>query len=212
MNNRDSLKDLFEPRLEPVPLGQADALNDRGQIRGDHDLNPASTPPADIIYKPAAVLVPIGFRNNSPQVVLTRRAGHLEKHAGQISFPGGRAEQEDLTAVETALRESEEEIGLAPDHVEVVGALNTYLTVTNYSVTPVVGLVEPQAGFVAEEGEVAEIFEVPLSFLLDHQNHQKHSGFHNGIERFWYAMPYNDYYIWGATAGMIRDLSERVMK
>ncbi|MEP3247042.1 MAG: CoA pyrophosphatase [Sneathiella sp.] len=211
-SNKDILKNAVGPQLDPVPEGPADALDDFGNIRGDHDLNPASTPPSDTVYKPAAVLVPIILRAEQPNVILTRRAGHLDKHAGQISFPGGRAEDHDATAVDTALRESEEEIGLLASSVDVIGRLNTYLTVTNYSVTPVVGLVEPKVDLVAEAGEVAEIFEVPLSFLMNPKNHQRHSGFHNGIERFWYAMPYQDYYIWGATAGMIRDLSERVIK
>ncbi len=211
-SNKDILKNAVGAQLDPVPEGPADALDDFGNIRGDHDLNPASTPPSDTVYKPAAVLVPIILRAEQPNVILTRRAGHLDKHAGQISFPGGRAEDHDATAVDTALRESEEEIGLLASSVDVIGRLNTYLTVTNYSVTPVVGLVEPKVDLVAEAGEVAEIFEVPLSFLMNPKNHQRHSGFHNGIERFWYAMPYQDYYIWGATAGMIRDLSERVIK
>ncbi|WP_169544611.1 CoA pyrophosphatase [Sneathiella aquimaris] len=206
----DILKETLAPVLDPIPESNRTVLDEFGNFRGDHDLNPASFPQHNIVYKPAAVLVPIVHRQSKPHVILTRRAGHLNKHAGQISFPGGRAEETDQSVVDTALRESHEEIGLVPSRVDVLGTLNTYLTVTHYSVTPVVGLVEPEGDFVAEVNEVSEIFEVPLDFLIDAENHQKHSGFHNGIERFWYAMPYNDYYIWGATAGMIKDLSDRI--
>jgi len=208
-NNKQVLRDVFQSFLEPSPSGFYEHLGKEGGFKGDHDLNPASHPCEVKTLKPAAVLVPIVVRDDEPSVILTKRAAHMNKHAGQVSFPGGRAEKEDGTAVQTALRESQEEIGLDPALVEVVGTLSTYVTVTEYSVTPVVGLVEPTFELKAEESEVAEIFEVPLRFLLDQRNHQKHSGFHNGIERFWYAMPYNDYYIWGATAGMIKDLSER---
>ncbi|MBO6827320.1 MAG: CoA pyrophosphatase [Sneathiella sp.] len=207
-NDRVGLKSFFEDVLDPFPDIHPTEITKGG--KGDHDLNPASFPGNVTSFKPAAVLVPIVLRNEEPSVILTRRASHLKKHAGQISFPGGRAEDEDGSVIQTALRESEEEIGLDPSLVEAVGTLSTYVTVTHYSVVPVVGFVEPDFNLTPEEGEVAEIFEVPLQFLLDRTNHQKHSGFHNGIERFWYAMPYNDYYIWGATAGMIKDLSERV--
>lgn len=210
-NNRDSLKEIFSSFLGPIPGSHSEVLDEDGHFRGDHDLNPASFPKEDIVYKPAAVLVPIVMRGDDPTIILTKRASHLNNHAGQISFPGGRAEEVDLGPVETALRESAEEIALDPDLVDVIGTLNTYLTVTHYSVTPVVGLIEPGFKLDADAGEVAEIFEVPLRFLLDKNNHKKHSGFHNGIERFWYAMPYNDYYIWGATAGMLKDMSERVI-
>ncbi|MBL4667314.1 MAG: CoA pyrophosphatase [Sneathiella sp.] len=207
--NKQDLRETFQRFLEPSPTGFYEHLGSEEGFKGDHDLNPASFPGEVKTLKPAAVLVPIVVRSDEPTVILTKRAPHMNKHAGQISFPGGRAEQEDETAVNTALRESQEEIGLDPALVEVVGTLSTYVTVTEYSVTPVVGLVEPTFDLKAEVSEVAEIFEVPLRFLMDQRNHQKHSGFHNGIERFWYAMPYNDYYIWGATAGMIKDLFER---
>jgi 8-oxo-dGTP pyrophosphatase MutT (NUDIX family) len=209
VSDRPIIKNALQPVLEPSPIEAQRSVSSEEFFKGDHDLNPASFPGAAKTFKPAAVLVPIVMRDAEPSVILTRRASHLNNHAGQISFPGGRAEDHDGTAVDTALRESEEEIGLAPRLVEVIGALSTYVTVTQYSVIPVVGLVEPTFDLQAQVSEVAEIFEVPLRFLLDRTNHQKHSGFHNGVERFWYAMPYNDYYIWGATAGMIKDLSER---
>ena len=209
-SNKEELRARITPLLDSVHIEQSPADWRSGAVRGDHDLNPATAPDIQSSFKKAAVLVPIVLRAAEPHVILTKRADHLNKHAGQISFPGGRAEEEDATVVHTALRESEEEIGLDPGYVDIIGRLNTYLTVTNYAVTPIVGLVEPVNNLVAEVSEVDEIFEVPLRFLLDMSNHQKHSGYHNGIERFWYAMPYGDYYIWGATAGMIRDLSERV--
>ena len=196
--------------LDPVPTGLSTVLTLEGRIRGDHDLNPASAPDRSLTFTPAAVLVPIVMRKDGWTVLLTRRATHLSRHAGQISFPGGRSDPEDRDAVATALRESQEEISLDPSLVEVVGALTPYITVTQYSVTPIVGLVRPAFDLQAEEGEVSEIFEVPLAFLLDHANRKQHSGFHNGVERFWYAIPFGDYYIWGATAGMIKDLSDRV--
>lgn len=204
------IREKFKSVLDPIPSSPLKVLDEKGHFRGDHDLNLASFPRKNGVYKPAAVLIPIVMRDAEPVVILTRRANHLNKHAGQISFPGGRAEDIDLSAVETALRESEEEIGLNPDLVEIAGSLSTYLTVTHYSVTPIVGFIQPGFDLRADAGEVAEIFEVPLNFLMDKKNHKKHSGFHNGIERFWYAMPYEEYYIWGATAGMIKDLSERV--
>lgn len=206
------IRKTYRSLLDPIPASAAEYLDQKGAFRGDHDLNPASFPHKPKVYKPAAVLVPIVMRENEPSVILTRRAEHMNKHAGQISFPGGRTEEADASVVETALRESEEEIGLRPDLVEIAGALNPYLTVTDYLVTPIVGFIEPGFSLVPEVKEVSEIFEVPLNFLMNSANHQRHSGFHNGIERFWYAMPYNDYYIWGATAGMLKDLSERVQK
>ena len=210
MSKEQELTERLRKGLGPVPTEISPALNLEGKFRGDHDLNPASAPLREDVYTPAAVLVPIVLREEGPTVILTRRATHLAKHAGQISFPGGRADEGDASAVATALRESHEEISLDPSLVEVVGSLNTYITITRYSVTPVVGLVKPSFSLKPEAGEVSEIFEVPLDFLLDQQNRKKHSGFHNGIERFWYAIPFGDYYIWGATAGMIKDLSERM--
>ena len=212
VNNKEILRQHFRSFLDPAPGNTAHDEISGGFFKGDHDLNPASFPGEVAAFKPAAVLVPIVLRDDELSVILTRRASHMKKHAGQISFPGGRAEDIDDDPICTALRESEEEIGLDRNLVEIVGSLSPYVTVTQYSVIPVVGLVEPTFNLVPEESEVAEIFEVPLKFLMDEVNHQKHSGFHNGIERFWYAMPYNDYYIWGATAGMLKDLSDRVKK
>ena len=155
---------------------------------------------------PAAVLVPVVRRENGLTVLFTRRTAHLSDHAGQISFPGGRSEPGDAGAAETALREAAEEIGLAAERVEVLGELPTYVTVTGYRVTPVVGLVTPPLELRPDDFEVAEVFEVPLGFLLDPVNHQRNSVVHEGRERRYYAIPYRQYYIWGATAGMLMNL------
>jgi len=153
--------------------------------------------------RPAAVLVPVVRRENGLTVLLTRRTAHLNDHAGQISFPGGRSEPADACAAATALRETVEEIGLAAERVEVLGELPQYVTVTGYRVTPVVGLVTPPLDLRPDEFEVAEVFEVPLTFLLDPANHQSNWVRYEGRERRYYAMPYRQYYIWGATAGML---------
>jgi 8-oxo-dGTP pyrophosphatase MutT (NUDIX family) len=159
---------------------------------------------------PAAVLFPIVLRDEGHTVLLTQRTAHLRDHAGQISFPGGRVEEEDPSPVATALRETEEEIGLSRAHVEILGYLPEYRTGTGFRVTPVVALVKPPFELALDAFEVAEAFEVPLAFLLDPANHQRHSLHYRGALRHFFAMPYGDYFIWGATAGMIRSLTERL--
>lgn len=159
---------------------------------------------------PAAVLFPIVLREAGKTVLLTQRTAHLRDHAGQISFPGGRVEEEDASPVHTALRETEEEIGLAREHVEILGFLPEYRTGTGFRVTPVVGVVRPPFDLVLDPFEVAEAFEVPLDFLLDPANHKEHSLHYRGALRHYFAMPYDDYFIWGATAGMIRSLTARL--
>ena len=155
---------------------------------------------------PAAVLVPIVLRETAPTVLLTRRTDHLHHHPGQVSFPGGRVEEQDASPVDTALRETEEEISLSREKIELLGCLPQYRTGTGFDVTPVVGLVRPPFELALDAFEVAEAFEVPLSFLLDRANHQRHSVEVRGMRREYYAMPYGDYFIWGATAGMIVSL------
>jgi len=174
--------------------------------RGCHVLNPHFRAKAPLT--PAAVLVPLIDHADGPTVLLTRRTDDLKDHPGQISFPGGRVEQADTDAVETALRETEEEIGLARDKVEVIGRLDTYLTATGFSVTPIVGRIEPPFETAPDPTEVAEIFEVPLAFLLDPLNHQREERWFGDLRWFAYAMPYNQYRIWGITAGMIRNFYE----
>ncbi len=158
--------------------------------------------------RPAAVLVPLVEREELT-VLLTQRTDRLHHHAGQISFPGGRVEAGDAGPVETALRETEEEVGLDRRHVQVAGYLDGYETGTGFHITPVVGFVMPEFELTLDAFEVAEAFEVPLSFIFDPSNHQRHSRIYNGTRRNYFAMPYGDFYIWGATAGMLMNLYRR---
>jgi 8-oxo-dGTP pyrophosphatase MutT (NUDIX family) len=158
--------------------------------------------------KRAAVLVPLVQRGNDLTVLLTQRTAHLSNHGGQISFPGGRAEEIDSSPIETALRETQEEIGLARRHIEIVGVLPEHVTATGYKVRPVVGIATPPFELAADPNEVAEIFEVPLPFLMNGAHHERRT-----IElpegagrRSFYTMPYERYFIWGATAAMLRNL------
>ena len=157
---------------------------------------------------PASVLFPIVLREMEPQVLLTQRTDHLKDHAGQVSFPGGRAEAFDPSPAHTALREAGEEIGLSPEHVEIVGYLPEYRTGTGYRITPVVAFVRPPFSLRIDPEEVAEVFEVPLDFLLDKNHHRSYSKHYRGRLRHYYAMPYGDHFIWGATAGIIVSLAE----
>lgn len=156
--------------------------------------------------RPASVLVPIVQRPRELMVLLTRRTAHLKSHSGQIAFPGGRAEPHDASPEATALREAQEEIGLAPRHVEVLGKLSDYHTRTDFRVTPVVALVAPQFELRLDAHEVDEAFEVPLSFLLDPAHHERHWREFQGRRVGYFAIPYRDYYIWGATAAMLVNL------
>jgi 8-oxo-dGTP pyrophosphatase MutT (NUDIX family) len=163
----------------------------------------------DAPRKPAAVLVPLVLRAEGPTVLLTRRTDHLHHHPGQISFPGGGAETGDTSIEATALRETEEEIGLEAGRIELIGRLADYFTGTGFRITPVVGLIPPPLDLTTlkvDRFEVAEVFEVPLTHFLDPANHQRHSIRVNGESRHFHAMPYGDYFIWGATAGMLMEL------
>ena len=161
----------------------------------------------------AAVLVPLVMRDNGLHVLLTQRTAHLREHAGQISFPGGRSEIDDVDEVATALRETEEEIGLDRSFIEVIGQLPVYTTVTSFVVTPVVALVQPGFTLLPDSFEVAEVFEVPLAFLMAPAHHRRHSILLDGQPRHFLSMPWQDaqrggepYFIWGATAAMLRNL------
>ena len=159
-------------------------------------------PPSETIT-PAAVLVAVIEREGSFSVLLTRRAERLARHAGQISFPGGRADPGDRTPLKTALREAEEEIGLLQASVQIVGRLDDYLVGTGYRITPVVGFVAAPPVFEADSQEVAEVFEVPLTFVLEPSNYRRDKVTIGGVERRFYVLPYGAYYIWGATAAIL---------
>jgi len=175
--------------------------------RGDHDLDNAAYR-FQGRFAPAAVLVPLVRRKEGLTVLLTQRTDHLPKHAGQVSFPGGKSEPHDASAVETALRETEEEVGLDRRLVEVVGQLDVYETRSGFEVTPVVGLVDPGFSLKPDPYEVADVFEVPLSFILDPANHRRDSRELEGLTRVFYVLPYPNRYIWGATAGILVNLYE----
>lgn len=175
--------------------------------RSDDDLNPeARVIPAGEEPRPAAVLVPLVPRQGGLHMLLTERQPHLSRHAGQVAFPGGRIDEADLSPIAAALRETEEETGILPGFVEPLGFLDTYLTSTNYRVVPVVGIVRPGFTVTPHAGEVADVFEVPLAFLMNPHHHERHSRDWQGRLRYYYAMPWEGRYIWGATAGMIRNL------
>lgn len=214
-------KTPFDPTQLPVDAiaGEA-ALHperlDAGWLRRRFAAPPPAWEPeaADTVFvkravmTPASVLVPLVTRPQGLTILLTQRTDHLTDHGGQISFPGGRAEDYDASPVDTALRETEEEIGLHRRHVDVIGSLPDYITGTGYRVTPVVGLIAPPFELLPDANEVAEIFEVPLAFLMDGANHQRLSfELPEGAgRRSFYAMPYERFFIWGATAGMLRNL------
>lgn len=181
-------------------------------IRSDEDLNgkwPALEMPST--FRDAAVLVPILDRGPDLTVLFTKRPEHMDSHAGQICFPGGKVDEVDLGPAEAALREAEEEVGLPPHLVDIIGYLDAYETGSGFRIQPVVGIVEQDFSIIANPHEVEEVFEVPFSFFLDGTNHERHQGVFNGIEREYYAQPYGDYYIWGATAGMLKSLYDRLV-
>lgn len=211
----------FDPQLLPIHscadepvLPSARISLDFLRYRFEQDIlwSPENTKESSLfkgdVFRPASVLIPIIAREDGLQVLLTQRAAHLHHHAGQISFPGGRVDATDTSAEHTALREAQEEIGLAASQVEVLGRLPQYFTGTGFSVTPVVALVHPPYQFMSDPFEVASIFEVPLTYLMDPRHHQRRQiDFPDGRgSRNFYAMPYQEYFIWGATASMLRNL------
>jgi 8-oxo-dGTP pyrophosphatase MutT (NUDIX family) len=199
-----------EPAVDPARL-TVPALRARfalAQPRWSPEAADESFVPAGLQLRRAAVLVPLIDRPEGLSVLLTRRTEHLSDHAGQIAFPGGRTEEGDSSPIETALREAEEEIGLQRRHVAIVGVLPDYVTSSAYRVAPVIALVQPPFVLAPDANEVAAVFEVPLAFLMDGMHHQRMSfTLPDGQgKRFFYAMPYQDFFIWGATAGMLRNL------
>lgn len=199
-------RQLALSRLSAAPLPLA--------RRGDHDLNPdtADEMSGSGTVVAAAVLVPIVARATGLMMLLTQRTADLASHAGQVAFPGGKVDPEDAGPLAAALREAEEEIGLERRFVEPLGFLDGYQTGTGFRIAPAVALVSEGFTLRLNAGEVAGAFEVPLAFLLDPANHQTQSLEWRGKLRTFYAMPYGDHYIWGATAGMIRNLYERLMQ
>ena len=180
--------------------------------RGDFDLNPLMRDEQRLerVLRPAAVLIPIVERQAGLSVLFTRRADHLARHAGQVSFPGGRIGDDDDDAVAAALRETEEEVGLARSFVEVRGELDRYETGTGFAIQPFVGFVRDGFELKIDAAEVAEAFEVPFAFLMDPSNHTQQTSHWQGRERRYYAMTYDRHYIWGATAGILVNLYERL--
>lgn len=212
---RLSAGDFRTLAAERLDLKPSEAIFDprtgRAWGRSDWDLNPELIADFAVMEpaRPAAVLVGVVARDELT-VILTQRTNSLPTHAGQIAFPGGKVDPGDGGPVGTALRESFEEIGLPPSFVEPLGFLDSYRTGTGFSVTPVVALVQPGCTMVPEPGEVEDIFEVPLSFLMNEANHQKHAREWRGRQRHYYAIPYGERYIWGATAGMLRNMQQRL--
>ncbi|MEN8740656.1 MAG: CoA pyrophosphatase [Phaeobacter gallaeciensis] len=176
----------------------------------DFDLNPEMSLPQARKLRPAGVLVPISLASGAPRVILTKRSSALKHHPGQIAFPGGKVDEGDRDVTHTALREAWEEIGLPQDLPEVLGALPTHETVTSFTVTPVVALLRSEFDIRPEVGEVAEVFSVPLSHVLDPANYIIESRRWRGTRRRYYTVPYGPYYIWGATARMLRQFADRM--
>jgi len=201
---REGLRKRLRAVRRPTARGDAATARRLAQAGDVAAPDHAFTPPV-----PAAVLVPLVEHTTGFTVLFTQRTVDLKSHAGQISFPGGRLEPGDRDASAGALRETAEEIGLAASHIEVLGALDSYVTITGFAVTPVVGVVRPPFDLKPDPIEVADVFEVPLAFFLDPANHQRHSRtLPDGAVRGYYAIPYGDRYIWGATAGMLINLYE----
>lgn len=187
---------LTDPNVEPV--------------RGDHDADPVMRRIATVRpIKPAAVLVPV-IERDEPTVLLTQRAAHLPAHPGQISFAGGKIDAGDASPTASALREAEEEIGLDRSLVEPLGYLDLYMTTLGYRIVPVIARLRPDFALTLNTSEVDETFEVPLSFLMDLKNHERHAREWQGLTRHFYAITYGERYIWGVTAGILRNLYDRI--
>jgi 8-oxo-dGTP pyrophosphatase MutT (NUDIX family) len=192
----------------PLAAARLKAEPDLRAPVGDHILNPGFMIDR-VKFTAAAVLIPVVARHPA-SVIMTKRTAHLSTHAGQVAFPGGKIDPHDLGPAAAALREAQEEIGLDPAAVEVVGFLDPYLTGTGYRIVPVIGRVDPDSPLHINRDEVEDAFEVPLEFLMTEANHRRGSRVFNGRERHFYEMPFGERYIWGITAGIIRGLYERV--
>jgi 8-oxo-dGTP pyrophosphatase MutT (NUDIX family) len=209
----DAAPDFFARARERLTLDPPAGLYDDDHIplSGDHEIDKMAAAVAAIRpIRRAAVLVPVVERAE-PMVLLTQRSAHLKDHAGQISFPGGKIEQGETPAA-AALREAQEEIGLDPRRVEPLGYLDLYMTTFGFRIVPTIARVTPPVALTLNPAEVDDAFEVPLAFLMAPENHQRHSRDWNGMTRRFYAMPFGERYIWGATAGMLRSLWERLYR
>jgi 8-oxo-dGTP pyrophosphatase MutT (NUDIX family) len=195
----ETLRARLHQEAPPLPLAAK---------RGDFDLNPSMRPKEQRILQPAAVLMPI-ISGETPRVLFTERSRHLTRHAGQVSFPGGRADDTDVTLVQTALRETHEETGIDPAYVTVAGFLDTYETGSGYVILPVVGVLSEGYALRPGAAEVERIFEVPLAFLLDPKNREQGHGQWEGHKRTYYTYHYDGHRIWGATAAMVVNFAER---
>jgi 8-oxo-dGTP pyrophosphatase MutT (NUDIX family) len=193
-----------------VPAG----LNDPSitPARGDHDVDPVMQKVAEVRpIRPAAVLVAV-VDHLEPTVLLTQRAQHLPDHPGQVSFPGGKIDQSDAHPLDSALREAEEEIGLDRGHVEPIGYLDLYMTTLGYRIVPTLARVKPGFTLTLNTNEVDNAFEVPLAFLMDQNNVQRHSRDWQGMTRHYYALTFGERYIWGVTAGILKNLYDRIYR
>ena len=208
MDYRAKLQSIVSRDL-PTP----EQLNGLGQLRDqrvEHDLSDAEIAEMTKDLRLAAVLVPLVEHADEPSILLTRRADHLEKHSGQVAFPGGKVEDSDESPIATALREAEEEIGLSPDFVEIAGVLDTYQTGTGFLILPVVGFVRPGFDLTPDANEVADIFEVPARIALAQDSYKTDKGEWKGRMWNFYSLDYQGYNIWGATAGMLMHMSRRI--
>jgi 8-oxo-dGTP pyrophosphatase MutT (NUDIX family) len=193
-----------------IPAGIDDASVT--PAHGDYEADPVMKKISEVRpIRPAAVLVPV-VDHPEPMVLLTQRAQHLPNHAGQISFPGGKIEKTDADPLAAALREADEEIGLDHGHVEPLGYLDLYMTTLGYRIVPLIARVKPGFTLKLNTSEVDAVFEVPLAFLMDQANVQRHSRDWQGMTRHYYAITFGEHYIWGVTAGILRNLHERIYR
>ncbi len=205
-------QEFFERARARLNLDVPAALHDptAPAVRGDLDLEPELwEKTGSKATKPAAVLVPV-IERREPTVLLTMRTPDLRSHSGQIAFPGGKIDSTDASPLAAALREADEEIALDPRFIDPIGYLDLYLTFSGYRILPVLARVDPDYRITVNPSEVAEAFEVPLEFLMEPGNHQKHKRDWKGVERHYFAMPFGERYIWGVTAGILRNLYERI--
>jgi 8-oxo-dGTP pyrophosphatase MutT (NUDIX family) len=206
--------ELFQRARDRLTLNVPPGLTDASitPARGDHDADPVMQKIAAVRpIRPAAVLVGI-VDHPEPTVLLTQRAAHLPDHPGQVSFPGGKIDKNDASPLDSALREAEEEIGLDRTHVEPLGYLDLYMTTLGYRIVPVIARVKPGFALTLNTGEVDATFEVPLAYLMDLNNVERHSRDWQGMTRHYYAITFGERYIWGVTAGILRNLYDRIYR